>query len=104
MGIRAGRLPVVGGERNVLSKPLLHVLHSPKQSLCAWKPADGRKGLRIAGGVAANAGNGLMEALCKLIDRQKDGLKRSDRSLFHFDNPVARLGSSSSCAGELLGI
>lgn len=37
-----------------------------------------------------------------LIDRQKDG-RRCDRRLSHFDNPVSRLGSSSSCAVGLLG-
>ncbi len=90
--------------RNVLSKPPLHVINAPKETFCAGKPTNRREGLRIACGVAADAGNGFMKALCKLIDRQKDGRNRSDRCLSHFDNPIARLGSSSSYAGGLLGI
>lgn len=84
-------------------KPSLYIFGTPQQALGAGEPADRREGLRIAGGIAADAGNGFMKAFCELINRQKDGRARSDRCLSHFDNPIARLGSSSSCAEGLLG-
>lgn len=87
----------------MLCKPVLYILDSPKQPFCTRQPANRRKGSRIARSVAANASDGLVEALRQLIDRQKDGRCRCDRSLSHFDNPVSRLGSSSSCAVGLLG-
>ena len=84
-------------------EPSLYILGTPQQALGAGEPADGREGLGIAGGIAPDAGNGFMKTFCELINRQKDGRARSDRCLSHFDNPIARLGSSSSCAEGLLG-
>ena len=87
----------------MIGQPLLNVLSTPQQPFGAREAADGWKGSRIARGVATNASDGLVEALRQLLDRQKDGQSCCDRSLSHFDNPVSRLGSSSSCAVGLLG-
>ena len=56
---------------NVLGEPVLDVLDAPEQAFGAGQPTDRRKGLGIAGGIAADAGDGFVQVLGQLIYGQK---------------------------------
>ena len=67
MGVLLCRCLAAAGLCYKHSKPLLNVLRTPEQAFCARQSTHRRKRFWVARRIAANAGDGLMQASGKLF-------------------------------------
>lgn len=56
---------------DMLGYPLLNILRAPQQALGSWQAANGRKGARVARGIATDAAGRLLEILGQLFNGEQ---------------------------------